>query len=140
MTQSEQEAQQSPLQWLAIGIAIGWLLFGKHDGVAPGPNPEPSIASVLLIEETDPSSPNFARAALINAADQWQDALRNRDIDYREYDIDATELGGEVRIRANSVGLPALVLLDASGSVVNAETCGDWSTENADKWIAEVNK
>ena len=90
----------------------------------PDPKPQPDPAPVvtgtvwlIVVEETADRTPELA--AVLNDLAYWQ-GLRSKDVQFRFYDKDAHDPAAKSHLpAATKVGLPALLVVDKSGKVLD---------------------
>lgn len=77
---------------------------------------------VLLVEESSERTPALARWSedLI-----WQESLAARQLQFRIYDVDQLADESQIERAARKVGLPALVIVDPTGKVLDSQAITD---------------
>ncbi len=140
---SEQTAAPSPQSspgWhsLVVGVLIGaaallaYQRFARHgipddrdrdreEQVEPSDNVAAKTRKILIVEETG-DSVRFPHVSTLKMQDDYWDGLEARGIYMRPYETDSQDLASEHRQAAESVGLPAMLFLDANDKVVTGKT------------------
>lgn len=105
---------------VVVGKADPWP--GPSPDPKPGPDPKPApVAGTLflvVVEETSARTPEVAR--VLGDAAFWG-GMKARDVNWRHYDKDAAEVARLGYMpHASKVGLPAVLVLDRAGKVLDA--------------------
>ena len=124
------------------------VIVGKADPgpePAPGPSPKPpepkpapvaGTLYVVVVEETSQRTPELAR--VLNDAAFWG-GLKGKDVLHRFYDKDAPEVVTQKYLpHATKAGLPAVLLMDKAGKVLDAKKLA--ATADVDAMLREVGR
>ena len=111
-------------------------------GPSPKPGPEPKPAPVtgplyvVVVEETSARTPELAR--VLNDAAFWG-SMKGKDVLHRFYDKDAPEVTTQKYMpHATKAGLPAVLLMDRAGKVLDAKRLT--ATADVDAMLREVGR
>jgi hypothetical protein len=123
-------------------VVVGKADPGPEPAPGPSPKPEPKPAPVagtlyvVVVEETSARTPELAR--VLNDAAFWG-GLKGKDVLYRFYDKDAPEVVTQKYLPyANKAGLPAVLLMDKAGKVLDAKKLA--ATADVDAMLREVGR
>lgn len=128
---------------------LAWVVRSPSDGPQPDPDPkpdpdppdppepEPSVdipgSWVVFVEESSERTAEMAK--IIGDADYWQTYV-SRDLKWRVYDDDSPDAASYLDV-ANSVGIPAMIVLSPEGKVLS-KTKVPASTTAIDMIVKEV--
>lgn len=127
--------RESGWQSLLVGALLGAAVLLFIQRVAPVPDadrdrqeqvdPSSTVAAktkkIVIVDETG-DSVRFPHVATLKMQDDYWDALETRGIAMRPYERDSGDLSAALRTAAESVGLPAILFLDASDKVIAGKT------------------
>lgn len=102
---------------LCLFVVLSRVLSNGGIDILPTPIPSPKPGSwVVLVEETQDRNNDTAK---LLADSQWMEALKARQLKFRAYDDDQPEAASYLPT-ANTVGLPAVIVVAPDGKVLGS--------------------